>query len=58
MTVSTVLTLLAPISQNDQTHSNNLPTNCLSVFDHFMGLALKGLRKIILKSFKVPKAKF
>ena len=20
-----------------------LPTNCLSVFDHFMGLALKGL---------------
>ena len=22
-----------------------LPTNCLSVFDHFLGLALKGLRK-------------
>ena len=22
-----------------------LPTNCLSVFDHFVGLALKGLRK-------------
>ena len=22
----------------------NLPTNCLSVFDHFVGLALKGLR--------------
>ena len=21
-----------------------LPTNCLSVFDHFMGLALKGLK--------------
>ena len=21
----------------------NLPTNCLSVFDHFMNLALKGL---------------
>ena len=21
----------------------NLPTNCLSVFDHFWGLALKGL---------------
>ena len=21
-----------------------LPTNCLSVFDHFMGLAFKGLR--------------
>ena len=23
----------------------NLPTNCLSVFDHFSGLALKGLSK-------------
>ena len=23
----------------------NLPTNCLSVFDHFVGLALKGLKK-------------
>ena len=22
----------------------NLPTNCLSVFDHFVGLALKGLK--------------
>ena len=22
----------------------NLPTNCLSVFDHFVGLVLKGLR--------------
>ena len=22
----------------------NLPTNCFSVFDHFVGLALKGLR--------------
>ena len=22
----------------------NLPSNCLSVFDHFVGLALKGLR--------------
>ena len=25
-----------------------LPTNCLSVFDHFVGLALKGLRAIYL----------
>ena len=25
----------------------NLPTNCLSVFDHFLGLALKGLRCIM-----------
>ena len=23
------------------------PTNCLSVFDHFMGLALKGLRQTL-----------
>ena len=41
------LTLKAPISQNGQTHSNNLsaklPTNCLSVFDHFVGFTLKGL---------------
>ena len=29
----------------------NLPTNCLSVFDHFGGLALKGLnRRILLKT--------
>ena len=38
------LTLWAPISQNGQTHSNNLSANCLSVFDHFVGLALKELR--------------
>ena len=33
---------------------SKLPTNCLSVFDHFVGLALKGLilRLFILKSFK------
>ena len=24
----------------------NLPTNCLSVFDHFVGLALKGLKYV------------
>ena len=28
-----------PTQQNDQTHSNN----CLSVFDHFVGLPLKAL---------------
>ena len=28
----------------------NLPTNCLSVFGHFVGLALKGLRFEILRS--------
>ena len=26
----------------------NLPTNCLSVFDHFVGLAHKGLTSIFL----------
>ena len=41
-----VLTLYAPTLQNGQTHSHNLsatPTNCLSVFGHFVGLALKGI---------------
>ena len=42
-----VLTLLSQISRNGQTHSNNfvgnLPTNCLTVFDNFVGLVLKGL---------------
>ena len=37
------LTLYSPTPQNGQTHSHNLPTNCLSVFDHFVGMALKGL---------------
>ena len=39
-----------PLSANPTKRSNtlkqfvdNLPTNCLSVFDHFVGLALKGL---------------
>ena len=33
----------------------NLPTNCLSVFDHFVWLALKGLKevaKIVIVVFK------
>ena len=41
-----------PLSTNFTKWSNtlkrfvgNLPTNCLSVFDHFVKLALKGLRK-------------
>ena len=41
---------LNPLSANPTKWSNtlkqfvgNLPTNCLSVFDHFLGLALKGL---------------
>ena len=40
------LTLWAPISQNGQ----NLPTNCLSVFDYFVVLVLKGLMLIWLPS--------
>ena len=32
-----------PIPQNGQTNSNNSSANCLSVFDHFVKLALKGL---------------
>ena len=41
---------LNPLSANFTKWSNTLkqfvgklPTNCLSVFDHFVGLALKGL---------------
>ena len=41
-----------PLSANPEKWSNTLrqfagklPTNCLSVFDHFMNLALKGLTK-------------
>ena len=33
-----------------QTIRRQLPTNCLSVFDHFVGLALKGLRSAIFSS--------
>ena len=40
----------APTPQNGDTHSSNLPTNCLSVFDHFVGLARKGLN---LKEFTI-----
>ena len=43
--------VLNPLSANPEKWSNtlkqivgNLPTICLSVFDHFMNLALKGLR--------------
>ena len=38
---------LLPAPQNGQTHSNNSSAfaNCLSMFDHFVGLALKRLRK-------------
>ena len=43
--------LINPLSANPEKWSNtlkqivgNLPTICLSVFDHFINLALKGLR--------------
>ena len=38
---------LNPLSANPEKWSNtlrNLPTICLNVFDHFMNLALKGLK--------------
>ena len=41
-----ILIFLAPIPQNGQTHSNN--SNCLSVFAHFVKLALKGLLRAIV----------
>ena len=31
--------------KHTQTIRRLLPTNCLSVFDHFVGLVLKGLKK-------------
>ena len=34
----------------------NLPTNCLSMFDHFVKLALKGLRNYTIKFFIVLKS--
>ena len=43
-----------PLNANPEKWSNtlkqivgNLPTICLSVFDHFMNLALKGLTRLI-----------
>ena len=48
-----LLILINPLGSNPTKWSNTLkqfieklPTNCLSVFDHFVGLALKGLSKI------------
>ena len=33
------------MAKHTQTIRRLLPTNCLSVFAHFVGLALKGLKK-------------
>ena len=35
------------------TNPTNLPTNCLSVFDHFVGLALKGLKVMLRPSYSI-----
>ena len=56
-----VLTKLNTLSVNPTKWSNTLkqirrllPTNCLSMFDHFVGLALKGLTNLrrIFPSYK------
>ena len=31
----------------------NLPTNCLSKFDHFLGLAFKGFRLVFVNLFRI-----
>ena len=35
--------------QHTQTIRRLLSTICLSVFDHFVGLALKGLRSVLIR---------
>ena len=53
-TLNQWLTILVPTQQIGQTHSKIrrlLSTNVLSVFDHFVGFALKGLR-CRFKSFR------
>ena len=44
ITAAKALTLQAPTPQNGQTHSNNSSANCRRI-DHFLGLALKALKK-------------
>ena len=57
-------TTLNPLSANPEKWPNtlkqfvaNLPTNCLSVLDHFMNLALKGLSALtkLFRSLLVQK---
>ena len=49
---ATAVSALSPLNANPTKWSNTqtirqlLSTNCLSVFDHFIGLALKGLRAL------------
>ena len=47
--------------KHTQTIARLLPTNCLSVFDHFVGLVLKGLKTDVLAStlnFKTHRCNF
>ena len=53
-----VYIFINPLSANSTKRSNtlkqfvgNLPTNYLKVFDHFVGLALKGLKKMLLHMY-------
>ena len=54
--------LKVEMALHTQTISRLLPTNCLSILDHFVGLALKGLRMACVPlicavcplSFKIP----
>ena len=39
-----IIFFVNPLTVNPTKWSNTLPTNCLSVFNHFVGLALKGLK--------------
>ena len=55
------LGVLNPLSANPTKWSNtfkqflgNLPTDCFSVVDHFVGLALKRLRFILKVKLKLP----
>ena len=52
--VQQIITDINPLNANPEKWSNtlkqivgDLPTICLSVFDHFMNVALKGLRKSV-----------
>ena len=54
--------IINPLSANPTKWSNtlkqfvgNLPTNCLSLFDHFVKLALKGLKKTAKRKKKMRK---
>ena len=43
-TIIIIIFFVNPLTVNPTKWSNTLPTNCLSVFNHFVGLALKGLK--------------